>query len=319
MIVRHAAEVSTTPLRAATFRSDEFPDAVSYHLEQQKERNMQIKVNGVELCVETSGDPADPPVLLIGVTVLSWPDELCAALAGRHVVRYDLRDAGRSTFADPDAPGYDLRDLVTDAAELLAALDLGRAHVAGMGVGGFIAQLLALDHPARVASLTLVSTRPVAPGPVDPDLPDHAPDVMGQLFGRPAPDWTDRDSVVDYMTGGARLMSGSRGFDERDVRAAAGAVFDRAERTAKAQRASHIGSMFAAVDCRPRWRERLGEIAAPTLVVHGDEDPFFPHGNGVALAAEIPGATLLTLPGIGHGLPRVTWPAVADALLRHTS
>jgi pimeloyl-ACP methyl ester carboxylesterase len=125
--------------------------------------------------------------------------------------------------------------------------------------------------------------------------------------------------VVDYLTGSARLLSGSRGFDERDARAAAGSVFDRAERTAKAQTASHLGSMFAAIDCRPRWRERLSEVTAPTLVIHGDEDPFFPHGNGVALAAEIPGATLLTLPGIGSGVPRVTWPVVVDALVRHTA
>ena len=278
----------------------------------------QVNVNGVELCTETFGNPADPPVLLVGVTILSWPDELCAALAGRYVVRYDLRDACQSTYLDPDAPAYNLRDLVTDASELLVKLDLGRAHVAGVGVGGFIAQLLALDHPDQVASLTLVSTRPVAPGPVDPDLPDHAAD-MRKLFGRPAPDWTDRDSVVDYMTGSARVMSGSRGFDEQDVRAAAGSVFDRADRTAKAQRASHLGTMFAAIDCQPRWRERLGEITAPTLVVHGDEDPFFPYRNGVALAAEIPGATLVTLHGIGQGVPRVTWPEVAEALLRHTS
>ncbi len=280
---------------------------------------MRVKANGAELCVQTFGDASDPPVLLIGITMLSWPEELCTALRGRYVVRYDLRDAGRSTFDDPDAPGYDLRDLVTDASELLTGLDLQRAHVAGVGVGGFVAQLLALDHPGQVASLTLVSTRPVAPGPADPDLPDHDPEVMGRLFGRPAPDWTDRDSVIDYMAGSARLMSGPRGHDERDARATAGAIFDRAGRTAQAQRASHLGTMFAAIDCRPRWRERLGGITAPTLVVHGDEDPFFPHGNGVALAAEIPGATLLTLPGVGSGLPRVTWPVVADALLRHTA
>ncbi|MEV6967402.1 alpha/beta hydrolase [Hamadaea sp. NPDC051192] len=280
---------------------------------------MRIKVNGVELCVQTQGNPADPPVLLVGVTTSSWPDELVAELAGRYVVRYDLRDAGESTFVDPDAPGYDLRDLVTDASELLLALGVGRTHVVGMGVGGFIAQLLALDHPDQVASLTLVSTRPVAPGPVDADLPDHAPELLGQLFGRPQPDWTDRGSVVDYMTDSARLMSGSRGFNEQDARAAAGSLFDRTGRTAEAQRASHLGTMFAAIDCRPRWRERLGEITAPTLVIHGEEDLFFPHGNGVALAAEIPGATLLTLPGVGPGLPRVTWPVVVDALLRHTS
>jgi pimeloyl-ACP methyl ester carboxylesterase len=279
---------------------------------------MQIKVNGVELCVETVGDPADPPVLLVGITTQSWPDELCAALAGRYVVRYDLRDAGQSTFADPDAPGYDLRDLVTDASELVVALELGRTHVVGTGVGGFIAQLLALDHPDQVASLTLVSTRPVAPGPVDPDLPDHVPGLLEQLFGRPEPDWADRDSVVDHVAGAARLMAGSAGFDEQDARAAAGSIFDRVAPTAKAQRASHFGSMFAAIDCRPRWRERLAEITAPTLVIHGDEDRFFPYGNGVALAAEIPGATLLTLPGVGSGLPRGTWPTVVDALLRHT-
>ncbi len=300
-------------------RCDEFPGADSSQFMTRKEREMRTKVNGVELCVETFGNPADPPVLLVGVTMLSWPDELCAALAGRYVVRYDLRDAGQSTFVDPDTPTYDLRDLVTDASELLVALDLGRTHVVGMGVGGFIAQLLTLDHPGQVASLTLVSTRPVAPGPADPDLPGHAPELMEQLFGRPEPDWADRNSVVDYMTSSARLKSGSGGFNEQDVRAAAGSVFDRAGRTAKAQRASHLGTMFAAIDCRPRWRQRLGEITAPTLVIHGDEDPFFPHRNGVVLAAEIPGATLLTLPGIGQGVPRVTWPAVVDALLRHTS
>ena len=280
---------------------------------------MLIKVNGVELCVETFGNPAHPPVLLVGVTMLSWPDELRAALAGRYVVRYDQRDAGQSTFVDPDAPAYDLRDLVTDASELLVALGLGRTHVVGMGVGGFIAQLLALDHPGQVASLTLVSTRPVAPGPADPDLPGHSAEMMEQMFGRPQPDWADRNSVVDYVTGSARLLSGSGGFNEQDVRSAAGSVFDRAGRTPKAQRASHFGTMFATIDCQPRWRERLGEITAPTLVIHGDEDPFFPHGNGVALATEIPGATLLTLSGIGQGVPRVTWPAVVDALLRHTS
>src|SRR5262249_50449991 len=150
------------------------------------------------------------------------------------------RDAGESSFIDPDNPTYDLRDLVTDASELLSALDLMRTHVVGMGVGGFIAQLLALDHPDQVASLTLISTRPVAPGPVDPDPPGHTP-LMMELFGRPQPDWADRGSVVDYVTGSARLMSGSRGFDEQDVPAAAGSVFDRAGGTEKAQRASHFG------------------------------------------------------------------------------
>src|ERR1700683_4765736 len=123
--------------RRSSDRCDEFPGADSSQFMPRTEREMRITVNGVELCVETFGNPADPPVLLVGVTMLSWPDELCAALAGRYVVRYDLRDAGQSTFADPDMPSYDLRDLVSDASELLVALELGRAHVVGVGVGGF--------------------------------------------------------------------------------------------------------------------------------------------------------------------------------------
>ncbi|MFK4088223.1 alpha/beta fold hydrolase [Kribbella sp. NPDC020789] len=279
---------------------------------------MLLEVNGVELWVETFGDEADPAVLLIGVSMLSWPDGLCRSLSGRYVVRYDLRDTGRSTYVDPDAPAYDLRDLVTDASGLIKALNVERAHVVGLGVGGFVAQLLALDHADQVASLTLISTRSVAPGPVDPDLADHDPELMQQLFGRPMPDWTERESVVDYMIGSAQLMAGSRGFDEQEVRAAAGAVFDRSKPSATAQRANHLGTVFAALDCSPRWRERLGEISVPTLVVHGDEDGFFPHQNGEALADEIPGATLLTLPGIGQGVPRAAWPTVVPALLEHT-
>jgi pimeloyl-ACP methyl ester carboxylesterase len=280
-----------------------------------------MQVNGVDLGVETFGDSGDPAVLLVGQGMLTWDEEFCGRLAGggRYVVRYDPRDTGRSVSYPQGAPGYTLRDLVEDAAGVLDAVGVERAHVVGFSVGGWVAQLLALDHPERVATLTLIAARPTAPGPADADLPDHAPEIMAGLAARPQPDWTDHDSVVEHLTGIARLTSGSRGFDKRDVRAASGSVFDRARPTAKAQRASHLGSMFAALDCRPRWRERLGGITAPTLVVHGDEDPFFPHGNGVALAAEIPGATLLTLPGIGQGLPRVTWPTVVDALLRHTS
>lgn len=277
-----------------------------------------VEANGVDLCLQAFGDPADPPVLLVGITMETWPEDWCRSLTGRYVVRYDLRDTGGSTYVDPTAPMYDLRDLVTDAAELVSALGLSRVHVAGLGVGGFVAQLLALDHPDLVASLTLVSTRPVAPGPVDPDLSDHDPEVMGQLFGRSEPDWTDRGSVVAHIAESARLLGGSNGFDEQDARATAGAIFDRTRSTAAAQRASQIGTTFAAIDCRPRWRERLGEIAVPTLVVHGDQDPFFPYGNGVALADEIPGATLLTLRGIGRGLPRAVWPTVTEALVHHT-
>ncbi|QFG25162.1 alpha/beta fold hydrolase [Actinomadura sp. WMMB 499] len=282
-----------------------------------------IKANGVELCAETFGDPADRAVLLIGGTMLTWPDRFCERLAAlrRFVVRYDLRDVGRSTTVDPDAPGYTLRDLVADAAALLDALNLARAHVVGAGPGGWIAQLLALDHPGRVATLTLIGTRPVAPGPVDPDLPDHAPEVMEAFMNAPEVDWTDRASVVAAQLAGDRAMGG-RDFDEDEARADIERIHNRTPTGAdpgKAHRANLMGTVFAALDCGDRWRERLPAIAVPTLVIHGEDDPFFPLGNAEALAAEIPRTELIVLPRTGQGLPRRTWDTVVPALARHTA
>ncbi|CNE80936.1 Probable lipase/esterase LipG [Mycobacterium tuberculosis] len=282
-----------------------------------------ITANGVGLCTETFGDPADVPVLLIGNTMLTWPDALCERLAAlrRFVVRYDLRGTGHSTTADPEAPAYTLRDLVADAAALLDALDLPRAHVAGAGPGGWMAQLLALDHPDRVATLTLIGTRPTAPGPADPDLPDHAPELMRHFMSGPRVDWTDRAAVVDFQLENARRMGG-RDFDEAEARGQIERVHDRTrpgDAGGAAHRADQMGAQFAALDCGARWRERLPEITAPTLVVHGEDDPFFPIGNAEALAAEIPKAELLALPGTGSELPRRTWSEVVPALIRHTS
>ncbi|TDD37685.1 alpha/beta hydrolase [Actinomadura sp. KC06] len=282
-----------------------------------------IKANGVELCAETFGDPGDAPVLLIGNTMLTWPDDLCGRVAAlrRFVVRYDLRDTGRSTFADPEAPAYTLRDLVADAAGVLDAHDLPSAHVVGFGVGGWIAQLLALDHPARVTTLTLIATRPTAPGPNDADLPEHAPELMAHFMNPPEVDWTDRASVVAFMIESARHLSG-KFFDEDEAREDIERIYDRTPATpdpGKAHRANQMATVFAALDSKPRWRERLGGISAPTLVIHGEDDAFFPLGNGEALAAEIPGAELLTVSGMGNELPRRTWDEVVPAILRHTS
>lgn len=262
----------------------------------------------------TTGAGDGPPVLLVGTTVASWDDTFCARLTGHRVVRYDLRDTGRADVVDPGAPAYTLRDLVADAAGLLP----GPAHVVGLGVGGWIAQLLALDHPTCVATLTLIGTRPTAPGPNDPDLPEHGHEVLAHLVNAADPDWTDRTAVLDHMTEHARHLTGTGRFDEDDARARAGRVFDRATgRGTAVQRASQAATVFAFLDCRPRWRERLGAISAPTLVVHGAHDPFFPLGNGEALAREIPGAELLVLPDTGAGLPGCTHERVATAILRH--
>lgn len=278
-------------------------------------RATTVDANGITLGVEHFGDEAAPLVLCAGgTTMLSWPDALCAALAGggRHVVRYDLRDAGASTTEDPAAPGYTLRDLAADAAALAGVLDDRPAHLAGIGVGGMVAQVAALRHPEAFAALTLVGTRPVAPGPVDGDLPDHDGAVMESLFALPEPDWSDRDAVADHAARGAAVL----GDDPAAARALAGRIWDRTPGTAPAVHAANQqGMVFAALDCTPRWRERLSAIAVPTLVVHGRRDPFFPVGNGEALAREIPGARLLVLDEASTAVPDDAAERVAAAML----
>ena len=274
-----------------------------------------VHANGVALGVESFGDVAAPLVLLAGgTTMLSWPDALCERLAagGRRVVRYDLRDSGGSTTVDPDAPGYTLRDLAADAAALVDALGGGPAHLAGIGVGGMVAQVAALDHPAAFSALTLVGTRAVAPGPPDEDLPDHDRAAMGRLFARPMPDWTDRAAVAEFAAAGAEAL----GNDPVAARSTAARVWDRTPGTAApVQLANQVGMVFAKLDCAPRWRERLPGIGVPTLVVHGRRNLFFPVGNGEALAREIPGARLLVLEEAGTAIPDAAAGRVAAAML----
>ncbi len=273
------------------------------------------RANGVDLGIESFGCEDDPLILLVGgTTMLSWPDVLCERLAsgGRHVVRYDLRDSGASTTLDPVNPAYDLRDLAADAAALVGALGAGTAHLGGVGVGGMVAQVAALDHPDVFSALTLVGTRPVAPGPVDEDLPDHVPAVMGAVFSRPLPDWTDRDAVAAFAAEAAEPM----GNDPEQALATAARIWDRTPSSDPAvHQANQLGMVFSRIDSAPRWRERLGELDVPTLVVHGRADPFFPVGNGEALAAEIPAARLLVLDDMGTALRHAAADQVAAAML----
>ncbi|WP_446226433.1 alpha/beta fold hydrolase [Nocardia sp. IBHARD005] len=274
-----------------------------------------VRANGVDLGIESFGSEDDPLVLLAGgTTMLSWPDALCERLAsgGRRVVRYDLRDSGASTTLDPENPAYDLRDLVADAAALVEVLGAGTAHLGGIGVGGMVAQVAALAHPDVFSALTLVGTRPVAPGPADEDLPDHNPEVMGALFSRMQPDWTDRDAVTAFAAEGAEPM----GNDPEQARATAARIWDRTRsRDPAVHQANQLGMVFSRIDCSPRWRERLGELDVPTLVVHGRADPFFPVGNGEVLAAEIPAARLLVLGDMGTSLRDNAADQVAAAML----
>jgi pimeloyl-ACP methyl ester carboxylesterase len=274
-----------------------------------------VDANEVVLGIESFGDDDAPLVLLAGgTTMLSWSDALCERLAagGRRLVRYDLRDSGKSTTADPEAPAYTLRDLATDAAALAGALGGRPAHLAGIGVAGMVAQVAALDHPGAFSALTLAGTRPVASGPPDDDLPDHDQATMSRLFARPMPDWSDRDAVAEFAATGAEIL----GDDPVAARAIAARIWDRTPSTAPPiQMANQMRLVFSRLNCKPRWRERLPEIEIPTLVVHGRRDPFFPVGNGEAIAREIPGARLLILDEAATAIPDAAAGEVAEAML----
>ena len=274
-----------------------------------------VVANGVELCVQTFGDPESPAILLIGGAASSmdwWEDEFCERLASgpRFVIRYDLRDTGQSVSYKPGAPRYCGSDLVADAVGVLDALRVPRAHVVGISMGGGIAQHLALDHADRVASLTLISTSPGGP-----DLPPMS-DELRAWFEEPPPepDWSDRQAVVEYIVEDLRPYAGTLPFDEAEMRALAGRIVDRTVNIASSMKNHWI------LEGGEPVRPRLGEIRAPTLVLHGTEDPLFPSGHAEALAAEIPGARLLPLEGMGHEMPpRPVWDQVAAAIIDHTA
>jgi pimeloyl-ACP methyl ester carboxylesterase len=152
----------------------------------------------------------------------------------------------------------------------------------------------------------------VAPGPVDDDLPDHDAATMDRLFSRSMPDWSDRAAVAEFAAQGAEIL----GDDPAVAHATAARKWDRTPGTEPAvQMANQLGTVFGKLDCTPRWRERLSELAIPALVVHGRRNPFFPVGNGEALAREIPGARLLVLERAATAIPDAAAGEVAAAML----
>lgn len=273
-------------------------------------------VNGIELCAQAFGDSTAPAMLLIGGAEASmdwWDDEFCARLAagGRYVIRYDTRDTGRSTTFPPGRPAYDGDALLDDPIGLLDALGIPTAHVVGISMGGGIAQHLAVNHPERIASLTLIATSPDGPsGPDRPALPPMSPELAQKFAagGDDTPDWSDREAVIAYYTDGERTFAGTIPVDETWVRSIVGRAWDRSPSMASAQNHWQLGGQPI--------RERLGEITAPTLVLHGTADPLFPYAHGEALAREIPDARLVPLTGMGHQMPpRQLWDTVVAEIL----
>jgi pimeloyl-ACP methyl ester carboxylesterase len=277
-----------------------------------------IEVNGVDLCVDTAGDRAYPAILLIsgmGGSMDWWEEEFCQRLAagGRFVVRYDHRDTGRSVSYPAGAPGYTGADLAADVTGVLDALGRRSAHLAGISMGGALAQQVALAHPDRVDSLVLISTSPAVP--VRSELPPMSQDLRAYFAaGIPQPDWAERAAVIDYLTGYERQLEAAQYFDEAHVRALAAQIVDRTSDMASS------AMNHALAEEGELARGRLDEIAAPTLVIHGTADPMFPYGHAEALARAIPRATLLPLEGVGHQMPpRPYWTSVIGTMLRHTS
>lgn len=278
----------------------------------------QVLANGVRLCVQTFGDPTDPTVLLIAGAASpmdGWDEEFCARLAagGRHVVRYDQRDTGRSVVSPAGAPDYTFTDLLADAVGLLDALKVGRAHLVGISMGGGLAQCLAVTRPERVATLTLLSTSPA--GWDGAELPPPS-ESMRAAFADPAPepDWSDRAAVIEYLVAGERLFTGPAPFDEEAVREVSGRIVDRSTDIEAAMK-----NHWALKDDEKPVTVRPADVTAPTLVLHGTVDPLFPLGHGQALADAIPGARLVPLEGVGHQAPPArVWDTAIDALLRHT-
>lgn len=287
----------------------------------------RVRVGEVELCYESMGEGT--PLLLImgiGVQLVFWPEELCRALVERgfRVIRLDNRDVGQSSRMDhlgvPDvrrellrwglglpvrAP-YRLDAMADDAAGLLAALGVERAHVVGASMGGMIAQLLAIRHPTRVASLTSIMSHP---GDRWSGLP--RPHALRALL-RPPP--RTREATQDSWVGFFRVV-GSPGFpfDEAGIRERAGLHFDRGASPRGVAR--QFTAILAAGDRRPALRE----LELPALVVHGTADPLVRLRGGERTAKALRRAELLRIPGMGHDLPRGMWPQLIEALERVTA
>jgi pimeloyl-ACP methyl ester carboxylesterase len=280
----------------------------------------QARANGINLEYETFGDRGAPPIVLImglGAQLVLWPDELCAALAdaGHYVVRFDNRDVGLSTKLETPrrvrlvraalasrlgfkvrAP-YTLDDMAHDTVGLLDALELPRAHVVGASMGGMIAQIVAARHPQRVDSLTLIMSTSG-----NPRLPQARLDLQLRLVRRPLAG--DRETLIRHSMDLWRAI-GSPQFPAGDevLRAKVERSYDRSSyRHGLARQTLAIIASGSRVPL-------LKRITAPTLVIHGAEDPLVPVAAGHDLAQHIP--------GMGHDLPAPLLPTFSRLIVQH--
>jgi pimeloyl-ACP methyl ester carboxylesterase len=269
---------------------------------------------------ETFGDPKGQPLLLImglGAQMTTWEDEFCAQLADRgfHVIRFDNRDVGLSSWmedaGDPDMASafsgnpqaaYELDDLAADAAGLLESLDIPAAHIVGASMGGFIAQLVAINHPEKVLSLTSIMSGPGGTDAVPPKPEGAAILVV-------SPPETREERVEQAMSFRRVLLGPADPFDEAHERARATRSVDRAYYP------PGVGRQLLAILAAKSRMERLRQVRVPTLVVHGVDDVLVPVENGRLVAEAVPSARLIEIDGMGHYLPKRAWPQVMDAIV----
>ena len=286
----------------------------------------KVRANGIDIEYESFGRLSDPVILMImGVTapMVNWPDSLCRGLAARglRVIRFDNRDIGRSTHLDalgrPDlgaliagaragrpvkAP-YALDDMAVDAVGLLDALGIGSAHIVGASMGGMIAQLVAIDHPARTKSLVSIMSTTGRP-----EVSQPKPEAFAALITPPAS--PSREDRIARGVAAWRVI-GSPGFaaSDEEVTAFVTRGVDYAPYDPDG-----IGRQLAAVIAASPRAERLQSVTAPSLVIHGDADPLIPLTGGEDTARSIPGAELFVIPGAGHDIFESLVPVYVEAI-----
>ena len=287
-----------------------------------------VAANGIQIEYEEFGHPDAPPILLImglGVQLTMWPIEFVDALVSRgfRVIRYDNRDVGLSSkFDGAGVPNvqwlmlktvlgmksrtpYSLSDMANDAVGLLDALGIRRAHVVGASMGGMIAQRVAIDHPNRVLSMTSIMSTTG-----NKRLPRARPEAMKMLTSRPKTD--NREELIAFSMRAARVI-GSPAFPMAEDRLEARVRGDYARSYYPQGFVRQLAAIIADGDRRPL----LQQLTVPTLVIHGEDDPLVPVEGGRDTAANIPGAALLTILGMGHDVPLQLVDQVADAIAQH--
>jgi pimeloyl-ACP methyl ester carboxylesterase len=277
------------------------------------------RVGDIDICYETFGDPADPAMLLImglGTQMVAYQDDFCAELAGHgfFVIRHDNRDIGRSTHLD-GAPtpsliqlakrdrksAYTLEDMADDSIGVLDCLGIEKAHIVGTSMGGMIAQTIAIRHRDRTLSLVSIMSNTGGFFNGQPAL------TMYAVLLRPSP--RDREGFIQHAVDMFTKIGGTGyGPDVEDLREIAALSYERGQDAAGSQR-----QLAAIVAARDR-SSQLRKLDVPATVIHGVEDRLVRPSGGRATAKAIPGARLVMIDGMGHGLPRGAWPTIIGAI-----